>query len=82
MHAYDMLAEGDRVLIAVSGGVDSLVLLWLLHHWRLKAPIHYDLLAVHLDMGFTPGTGQAVEERLRQQPVDYFLERTDFGRRA
>jgi len=82
MHAYDMLAEGDRVLIAVSGGVDSLVLLWLLHHWRLKAPIHYDLLAVHLDMGFTPGTGQAVEERLRQQPVDYFLERTDFGRRV
>ncbi len=82
MHAYDMLADGDRILVAVSGGVDSLVLLWLLHHWRKKAPIDYDLIAVHLDMGFAPGTWQEVEKRLRQQPVAYFLEHTDFGPRA
>jgi tRNA 2-thiocytidine biosynthesis protein TtcA len=82
MHAYNMLADGDNVLVAVSGGVDSLVLLWLLHHWRHKAPIHYELLAVHLDMGFEPGTWEAVEDRLRAQPVEYFLERTDYGRRA
>jgi tRNA 2-thiocytidine biosynthesis protein TtcA len=82
MHAYNMLAEGDRVLVAVSGGIDSLVLLWLLHHWRQKAPIHYNLLAVHLDMGFEPGTLQAVADRLRTQPVEYILEQTDFGRRA
>lgn len=82
MHAYDMLTDGDRVLVAVSGGVDSLVLLWLLHYWRRKAPIHFDLLAVHLDMGFESGTWQEVEERLRDQPVEYFLERTDFGSRA
>ena len=30
LHDYAMLADGDRVLVAVSGGVDSLVLLWLL----------------------------------------------------
>ncbi|NLB06410.1 MAG: PP-loop domain-containing protein, partial [Desulfobulbaceae bacterium] len=45
-----MLADGDRVLVAVSGGVDSLVLLWLLSHWRRKAPIDYQLLPVHVDM--------------------------------
>lgn len=50
MHAYDMLADGDRVLVAVSGGIDSLVLVRVLHDWRRKAPIDYDLLAVHIDM--------------------------------
>jgi len=71
MHAYDMLADGDRVLLAVSGGVDSLVLAWLLHHWRNKAPITYHIHAVHIDMepaGQGPGEA-AVKVRKRLQGI-------------
>ncbi|MCL2340311.1 MAG: PP-loop domain-containing protein [Proteobacteria bacterium] len=50
MHDYAMLADGDRVAAAVSGGMDSLVLAWLLADWRRKAPIAYELTAVHIDM--------------------------------
>lgn len=50
MHDYSMLADGDRVLVAVSGGLDSLVLLAVLLQWRRKAPIDYQLQAVHVDM--------------------------------
>jgi len=53
MAAHSMLSEGDSVLVAVSGGVDSLVLAWLLHMWLQKAPIRYALQVVHIDMGFS-----------------------------
>ena len=68
LHAYRMLADGDRVLIAVSGGVDSLVLAWLLDFWRKKAPIDYRIQALHIDMqpaAKDPGTSaRAVQSRL------------------
>ena len=51
MGDFRMLADGDQVLLAVSGGVDSLVLAWVLHKWQKKAPIDYVLHPVHIDMG-------------------------------
>ncbi len=57
-HDYSMLDDGDRVLVAISGGVDSLVLGWLLQVWQKKAPIHYSVQAVNIDNGFwAPGHG-------------------------
>lgn len=52
MHDYDMLGDGDRVLVAVSGGVDSLVLAWVIQNWLAKAPISYTVKAVHIDHGY------------------------------
>lgn len=82
MHRYQMLADGDRVMIAVSGGIDSLVLTWLLGQWRNKAPIHYELLAVHLDMGFGGVELDLVRAQLERLHVPMLLEQTDFGAQA
>lgn len=82
MHDYAMLADDDRVLIAVSGGVDSLVLTWILHHWQRKAPIRYKILAVHIDNGFDLSTSDKVADQLQSIGVPYRIVKTDFWQRA
>lgn len=44
-----MIHPGDRILVAVSGGKDSLSLLQLLAHFQKHAPIHFSLAAVTID---------------------------------
>lgn len=54
---YGMIRPGDRVLVAVSGGKDSLSLLHLLRHLQRHAPIRFELGAVTIDPqieGFEP----------------------------
>jgi len=55
---YRMIAAGDRVLLGLSGGRDSLVLLEVLAHLRACAPIDFTLGAVTFDPGF-PGFNAA-----------------------
>lgn len=67
MHTYNMLADGDRVLVAVSGGIDSLVLAWLLAFWQHKAPITYNILALHVDMAPDGGLAGTSAREVRKQ---------------
>ena len=82
MHRYDMLADGDRVLVAVSGGVDSLVLTWILNFWQHKAPIQYKIHAAYVDNGFDSSTGVKIEKQLQKIAVPYQIEKTDFWEKA
>ena len=61
---FSMINDGDRILIAVSGGVDSLVLASILGLWQKKAPISYDVHCVHLNMGFPDSDTQLIVNEL------------------
>ena len=67
MHDYAMLSDNDRVLVAVSGGVDSLVLARVLDFWRHKAPIDYEVMALHVDMEPEPHQPGPSALAVRQQ---------------
>ncbi len=83
MHAYEMIKNGDRIMIAVSGGVDSLVLCWILHNWRRKTPIDYEIQAVHLDMGFGGVNDfKEVQKEIEKIGLPLYTEHTEFGAKA
>jgi len=49
---FNMIQEGDRLLIGISGGVDSMMLMHVLTRFQKRAPIAFDLFAVTIDEGF------------------------------
>lgn len=54
---FNLIEAGDRVAVGLSGGKDSVVLLYLLSLFRRHAPFQFHLQAVHIDLGFPGGTG-------------------------
>jgi len=74
---YKMLSEGDRVAVAVSGGKDSLTLLRVLNDRRRFVPIKYDILAVHVDMGYPVSCCAKLAKYFKKAQVPYHIEKVD-----
>jgi tRNA 2-thiocytidine biosynthesis protein TtcA len=74
---YDLVAEGDRILVALSGGKDSYGLLTLLEALRRRAPVRFELLAWHLDQGQPGYDGTPLRAWLAEQGYRHEIERED-----
>jgi len=74
---YGLLAAGDHVLVAVSGGKDSYTLLDLLWHARARAPFKFDLTAVHLDQAQPGYDGRPLAQWLEDFGAPYKILRED-----
>jgi len=60
-----LIREGDRILVAISGGKDSYTLLDLLWRARKKSPVSFEVIALHLDQAQPGYDGRPLEEWLR-----------------
>lgn len=74
---FQLIEEGDRIMVAVSGGKDSYVLLHLLERSRQRAPVPFEIIAVHLDQGHPGYDGAPLEAWLRENRHGYRIIHKD-----
>lgn len=79
LHNYDMIAHGDRIVVGLSGGKDSMTLLWFLLERLARVPIDYELFPVYVDPGFEGGFGEQLQQYSRDQGYSLRVEYTDYG---
>jgi tRNA 2-thiocytidine biosynthesis protein TtcA len=77
-----MIQAGDRILVAVSGGTDSLVLLWMLRERQRWSPVPYSLSPVYIDPGFPGDRGQTAAAFCEELGLTLKVVYTDDGIRA
>jgi tRNA 2-thiocytidine biosynthesis protein TtcA len=79
---HRMLGEGDRVLVGVSGGADSLTLIKLLTGPLLFAPKPEFIIAVYGDLGFEGVNGnqsQCLVKYFQEEGYPHYIEKTNIG---
>lgn len=77
---FDLLTEGDQVLVGLSGGKDSLVLLYALNVFIKYLPFSVKLGALTVDLGFVDKThGDNLKEICQSLQVPYFIERVELA---
>jgi tRNA 2-thiocytidine biosynthesis protein TtcA len=74
---FRMIDDGERILVAVSGGKDSYTLHHLLAGLRARAPVSFSLIAVNVDQGHPGYPGHLLTEYMRAQGHDFRMVRED-----
>lgn len=76
---FDMIAEGDRICVGLSGGKDSLVLLAALAAYRRFSPQKFVLGAVTVDMGLQGTDLSPLKNYCNAENIEYSIVKTEIG---
>jgi tRNA 2-thiocytidine biosynthesis protein TtcA len=74
---YNMISEGDKIAVAVSGGKDSIALLRILNDRKRFVPVKYELLALHIDSGYPRSYSREVVKYFKKLKVNYHIEKIE-----
>src|SRR6516225_11075956 len=76
---YDMIDDGDRVMVGLSGGKDSWALLQILDVLRQRAPVRFSLVAVNVDSGYKDYKHGLIAPTCEARGWEYRIEHTGIG---
>lgn len=77
---YHMIEENDKIAIGISGGKDSLAMLYALHGLRRFYPKKFDIHAVTVDLGFDNLNLEKIKELCAVLGVEYTIVQTDIAK--
>jgi tRNA 2-thiocytidine biosynthesis protein TtcA len=76
---YGLIEDGDRIMVALSGGKDSWALLQILDVLRQRAPIAFTLVAVNVDSGYEHYRHDLIAQTCQARGWEYRIEHTQIG---
>lgn len=76
---YDLIGNGDRVMVGLSGGKDSWALIQILDVLRRRAPIDFSLVAVTVDSGYAGFQHEAISRACAERGWEHHVEHTNIG---
>ncbi|MBR2868958.1 MAG: tRNA 2-thiocytidine biosynthesis protein TtcA [Clostridia bacterium] len=78
---YEMIKDGDRIAVGVSGGKDSMALLAAMADLRLFYPQKFELVAITLDprFGGEDADYSAIEDFCKEREIEYIIKRTQLA---
>lgn len=76
---YNLIEEGDRVMVGLSGGKDSWALIQILHVLQSRAPISFSIVAVNVNSGYTNFRHDLVTEACAKRGWEVRVEHTTIG---
>ena len=76
---YNLIEDGDRVMVGVSGGKDSWALLSILDVLRKRAPISFSLIAVTVDSGYEGYRHDLIASTCDERGWEYRIQHTGIG---
>lgn len=76
---YHMIQNGDKIAVGISGGKDSLTLLYALNNLKRFYPEHFEIHAVTVELGFDNLKLDEIQELCRSLDVEYTIVKTDIA---
>ena len=76
---YQMIDDGDRIMVGQSGGKDSWALLQILDVLRQRAPVRFSLIAVNVDSGYKEYKHDLIARTCEERGWEYRIEHTGIG---
>jgi len=77
---YHMIEEGDKIAVGISGGKDSLTLLYALNGLKRFYPKKFDIIAITVDLGFQNLNLEKIQALCDELQVEYIIQKTDIAK--
>jgi tRNA 2-thiocytidine biosynthesis protein TtcA len=79
IHDHNLIEDGDRIMVGLSGGKDSWALIQMLHVLQRRAPISFSIVAVNIDSGYEDYQHSAIKAACDERGWECRIQHTTIG---